>query len=230
MVTAQRMVDEAAMDAGRNYQAEQSMVTESQKNAAEADDSEVMRQTKAISQRDFSYDELVAKGDLVGFTAKSSSQGPLNMDGSIDGGKIVSEVRKKLQSTQTQRAAPTYFINVPDIDNNVEIVGRSITHGLFKSTRKGKKPSPRDLINAQISLEMPEILSNSIEVNRSFRGGNIDILYPHIIMGTVGVKNGAGKTDYYAVRSVIEERKNRNPILVEMEILGKLHAVNAKKK
>ena len=45
----------------------------------------------------------------------------------------------------------------------------------------------------------------------------------------VSFVNSTGGVDYYAVRSVIEERKNQDPALVEMRILGKLHAVNAKK-
>lgn len=36
-------------------------------------------------------------------------------------------------------------------------------------------------------------------------------------------------TGYYAVRSVIQERVNQRPVLVEADIFAKLHAVNAKK-
>lgn len=181
------------------------------------------------TDRTFSYDELVAKDDLVGFTIKHNTQVPLNSDGSIDGKKIVNEVRKQCKTIQTKSSSPTYFINVSDIGRNVEIVEKSITHGFFDSTKKNKKPSPRDLLNAKISLVIPEILKNSIEVNRSERKGNRDIPYAHIMIGTVGIINNNGLTEYYAVRSVVEERTNLNPLLVEAEILGKLHAVNAKK-
>lgn len=181
------------------------------------------------SERNFSYDELVAKDDLVGVVLGKDVQVPLNKDGSIDRNTIVSEVRKKCQKIQTKSATPTYFFNAPDIGRNVEITDRSITHGFFDGTKKNKIPSPKDLLNAKVSLEIGEILANSIEVNRSYREGNRDILYAHIMVGTVGIVNNDGETEYYAVRSVIEERTNLNPILVESKILGKLHAINAKK-
>lgn len=34
---------------------------------------------------------------------------------------------------------------------------------------------------------------------------------------------------YYAVRSVVEARKNQGAILTEANVMGKLHAINAKK-
>lgn len=182
-----------------------------------------------ISNRTFSYDELVAKDELVGVVIKNSTQVPLNADGSVDAQNIVAKVRKECQKIQTRSASPTYFLNVPDIDRNVQIVEKSITHGFFDSTKKNKTPSPRDLNNAKVSLALPEILASSIEVNRSYREGNVDIPYSHIMMGTVGIENDAGTIEYYAVRSVIEKRKNLDPILVEAKVLGKLHAVNAKK-
>ena len=187
------------------------------------------KETVTNADRTFSYDELIAKDDLVGFTIKTGTQVPLNSDGSIDGKKIVTEVRKQCKTLQTKSSSPTYFINVPDIGRNVEIVEKSITHGFFDGTKKNKKPSTRDLLNAKVSLAMPEILKNSIEVNHSERKGNLDIPYAHIMMGTVGIINNIGLTEYYAVRSVVEERINLDPLLVEAEILGKLHAINAKK-
>lgn len=38
-----------------------------------------------------------------------------------------------------------------------------------------------------------------------------------------------GNLEYYAVRFVVEERKNQNPILAEANVLGKLYGANAKK-
>lgn len=49
------------------------------------------------------------------------------------------------------------------------------------------------------------------------------------MIGTVGIEDDNGNIEYCAVRTVIEERINQDPILVEAEILGKLHAINAKK-
>ena len=181
-----------------------------------------------IAVRSFSYDELIGKGELTGII-KNGTEVPLNADGSIDAKKIVSEVLKYCLKIQTKSSSPTYFIRVPDIGRNVQITEKGITHGFFSSKAKNKKPSPHDLLNAKISFEIPEILANSIEVNRSYRNDNPDISYAHIMIGAVGVRNRSGITEYYAVRSVIEERKNLDPMLIESEILGKLHAVNAKK-
>jgi hypothetical protein len=49
------------------------------------------------------------------------------------------------------------------------------------------------------------------------------------MMSAIRIENESGVIEYYAVRSVIEERRNLDPLLVEAEILEKLHAVNAKK-
>ena len=64
------------------------------------------------------------------------------------------------------------------------------------------------MLNARILLKLPEILKNSIEINMSNRSDNIDIPYSHVMMGTAAIKNSDGTIEYYAVRSVIEERVN----------------------
>lgn len=43
------------------------------------------------------------------------------------------------------------------------------------------------------------------------------------------IENTAGQSEYYAVRSMVKERVNLNPLLVEINIVGKLSSVNAKK-
>ena len=184
---------------------------------------------KELSKRTFSYKELVAKGDLTGYVIDKNVQVPLNSDGSINGKQIVADVRKKCKTLEDNRISKQYYLPALDIGRNVEIAGRSITHGFFDSTRKNKKPSPRDLLNAKVSIMLPEIIANSIEVNRSVRSGNVDIPYSRVMMGTIGVEDSAGNIEYYAVRSVVEERENGIPSFVEAKILGKLHAMNAKK-
>ena len=112
----------------------------------------------------------------------------------------------------------------------MEITGKGIKHGFIKGLRKGQSSiPPNTLLNARVSLELPQILSNSIEVNISDRSDNIDSPYSHIMLGTAALENSNGQIEYYAVRSVIEERVNQNPILSEAKIVGKLHAINAKK-
>lgn len=182
------------------------------------------------SDRDYSYDELVSKGNLQGVVIKNNQQVKLTGDGSIDVKWVVNEVRKKCKSLQTHSASPTYYIEVPDIGRNVIIDRDSIEHNLRKSKNSNTQTvSPKALLNARVSLELPEILKNSIEVNRSVRGDNMDVPYSHIMLGTAAFEDATGNLEYYAVRSVIEERINQDPILAEAEILGRLHAINTKK-
>ncbi|MEE0840930.1 MAG: hypothetical protein U0L72_10380, partial [Acutalibacteraceae bacterium] len=187
------------------------------------------KDTTTSDKKTFSYDELVAKGDLLGVVIKKDQQIRTTSDGSIDADFVVSEVKKKCESIKTKASTPTYYTNVSDIDRNVEITKNGVIHSFFSSVGSNKKASQRDLINARVSLEIPQILKNSIEVNRSKRGNNLDVPYSHVMMGTVAIEDESGNLEYYAVRSVIEERANQNPILAEAKILGKLYAVNAKK-
>ena len=182
-----------------------------------------------IDNRTFSYNELVAKGDLQGVVIGKARQVPLKADGSIDDDAIVKDVKSKCQ-TVTTKGGTTYFVSVPDIGRNVEISKDGIVHGFIKLKNKSSNALPtRSEINARAALEIPQILANSIEVNRSQRGNNLDVPYTHVMMGTVAMEDAQGKFGYYAVRSMILERKNQNPILVEANVIGKLYAVNAKK-
>ncbi len=181
------------------------------------------------SDRDFSYDELVSKGDLVGIIINKDQQIKFTPDGSIDKNYILDVVRSKCKVLQTH-SSPIYHVNVKDIGRNVQLDRKGITHGFINSeTGENKSVSESSLINARVSLELPEILKNSIEVNRASRAGNIDVPYSHIMLGTAALENENGNLDYYAVRFVVEERINQNPILVEANVLGRLKGLNAKK-
>lgn len=180
------------------------------------------------SERTFSYDELIAKADLRGVVIRKSQHLKIT-DGIIDSGWVLEKVRKKCK-TLTTKARVAHYINVPDIGRNVEVTGDGVTHGFNRpNDKRYGKSSPKAIINAKVALELPQILNNSIEVNRSRRGNNIDVPFTHILIGTVALENDAGDFEYYAVRSMVQERKNQNPVLVEANILGKLTSVNAKK-
>ncbi len=182
-----------------------------------------------IDNRTFSYSELVAKGDLQGVVIGKARQVPLKANGGIDDDAIVKDVKSKCQ-TITTKGGTTYFVSVPDIGRNVEISKDGIVHGFIKLKNKSGNALPvRSETNARAALEIPQILVNSIEVNRSQRGSNLDVPYTHVMIGTVAMEDAQGKLEYYAVRSMILERKNQNPILVEANVIGKLYAVNAKK-
>lgn len=123
--------------------------------------------------------------------------------------------------------ATTYYVNVPDIETKVRITGDGITHG-FKAKRKGKN-TPSAKTTARATLELPDILNNSIEVNRLKSRGNPGILFNRVLIGTVGMEDSNGNTEYYAVRTVVEERTDHEAILVDLQIIGNLYAANAKK-
>ena len=182
------------------------------------------------SERDFTYKELTAKSDLKGSLIKASRTVKLQSDGSIDSHWVVSEVFSQCKSIKTNSSTPTYYVSVPDIGKNVQVTSRGIGHGFIKfQTKNGKTVPQRSMINARVALDIPNILSNSIEVNRSSRGNNLDVDYSHILLGVTALEDASGNVEYYAVRSVVESRKNQGAILTEANILGKLHAVNAKK-
>ena len=182
------------------------------------------------SDRDFTYQELTAKSDLKGRVIRANRTVKLTSDGSIDRSWVLSEVLRQCESIQTKAPTPTYYVNVSDIGKNVEITGEGIRHGFIKYQPKNGKPVPqKSLLNARVSLDLPQILRNSIEVNRSDRGDNAEVEFSHILIGVTALEAPNGNVEYYAVRSVVEARKNQGAILTEANVIGKLHAMNAKK-
>lgn len=189
---------------------------------------------EGVDARQYTYEELVAKGDLTGTVIDDTLQVKVKTDSNgyvkIDSVAVFDAVKLQCEQIKTNAPLPTYYVNVPDIGRNVEIYPNGVNHGFSKGLRKNQKSIPNsDMLNARVSLKLPEILKKSIEVNISERSGNIDIPYSHVMMGTAAIKNDDGTMEYYAVRSVIEERINQNPILAEAKVVGRLHAVNAKK-
>lgn len=188
------------------------------------------RDTIKYADRDFTYKELVAKKDMQGRIIGRSQTVKLTSNGSIDRAWVVAEVMKQCKSIQTKAPLPTYYVNIPDIGKNVEITSKPIEHGFIKyEAKKGNPVPPRSMINARASLDLPHILQNSIEVNRSDRGDNSEVEFSHVLIGVTAMESANGTIEYYAVRSVVEARKNQGAILTEANVIGKLHAMNAKK-
>ena len=153
-----------------------------------------------------------------------------NGNARIDSDDIIEKVKEKCEKLETNSDHPTYFVNVPDIGRNVEITNKSIKHGFIKGLRTNQKNIPMNtLINTRMTLELPFILQNSIEVNISDRSDNSDTPFSRILVGTTGFEDTNGTIEYYAVRLVVEERINQPPILAEAKVISKLHAANAKK-
>lgn len=183
-----------------------------------------------LSERDFTYKELTAKNPLQGRIIDKNRTVKLTSNGSIDKAWVVAEVLKQCESIQTKAPLPTYYVNIPDIGKNVEITSKPIEHGFIKYEAKNGNPvPPRSMINARASLDLPHILRNSIEVNRSDRGDNAQVEFSHVLIGVTAMESANGTIEYYAVRSVVESRKNQGAILTEANVIGKLHAMNAKK-
>ncbi len=180
-----------------------------------------------IDNRTFTYKELVAKGNVAGVVIDKKQQVPLLSDGNIDTQAVLQAVRSKCKTVPMKGGGTTYHINVPDIGRNVRITGDGITHG-FKAKRNGKHTTSSK-ITARATLELPYILGNSIEVNRLNVRGNQGILFSRVMIGTVGMEDISGNTEYYAVRMVVEERADHESVLVDLDILGNLYAANAKK-
>ena len=183
-----------------------------------------------IAHRSFTYDELVAKGELQGVVIDKSRQVPRLANGSIDIKAVVDTVKKGCEAVQLKGGDTRYYVSAPDIGRNVQLTSGGITHGFADSKpyKNGNLPL-RASINARAALELPFILENSIEVNRKDTRSNLDIPFSRVLIGTVGMEDINGNVAYYAVRTVIEERLNQNAILVDLNILCNLYAVNAKK-
>ena len=183
--------------------------------------------SEELTNRSFTYNELVSKGDLQGIVIDKSRQVPKLANGSIDVNAVVQAVRGQCKTVQLKGGNTRYYVNVPDIGRNVQLTGDGIAHGFKSKSRGYSKPS--QIVTARATLELPTILQNSVEVNRLDSRGNADIIFSRVLIGTVGMEDANGNVEYYAVRSVVEERKNQNSILVELDILGNLYATNAKK-
>ena len=184
---------------------------------------------KMPKKRTFTYNELVARGSITGEVIKSSDYVRMK-GGLLDEDWMVKRVIRDCKMVQTESDKPTYYAEVPDIGRNVQVTSEGILHGggNYKKTPKGVLP-PAAVTNNKITVNLVNILRTAIEVNQSSRGSNIDVPFTHIMLGVAGLENADGSIDYYGVRIEIEERVNRDPILVGVNVLGRLKAVNAKK-
>lgn len=214
------MLIEGAKKAGENFEARQQ--AENKKTAETAESSDFSLKD------DFSYDSLTNKPDLKIVKVSDSTAVPQKSDGTIDFPKLISDVRKKCKVLSTETNAPIYYVEVPDINRKVQIVSRSISHGIVKSLSKKIAKQGREKINAITALELPKILENSIEVNR-LNPRESENLYSHVLLGVAQWKNDMGQIENYAIRSIVDERKDGSPILSESNIICRLYASTAKK-
>jgi hypothetical protein len=222
----ERLFTEGVREAGERARTA-GVETVTRMNKKNMHDSDKVYSNSEINNRTFTYNELAAKGYLMGVVIDKNQQVPLLDDGNIDVQAVLKTVRSKCEAVPMKGGETAYYVNVPDIETNVRITSDGITHG-FKAKRKGKH-TPSGKITARATLELPEILKNSIEVNRLKSRGNPGILFNRVLIGTVGMEDPNGNTEYYAVRIVVEERVDHEAFLVNLDILGNLYAANAKK-
>lgn len=215
------MLIEGAKKAGENFEARRQ--AENKKNAEAAVES-----VDGSLKDKFSYNSLTSKPDLKIVEVSNSAAVPQKSDGRIDFQKLMSDIRGKCKVLNDKSGAPIYYVEVEDIDRKVQIVSRGISHGMVKSISKAKAKQGRELTNAIASIELPKILENSIEVNR-LSSRNEENLYSHVLLGVAQWKNDKGQIETYAVRSIVDEKKNSEPVLAESNIICRLYASNAKK-
>ena len=185
------------------------------------------------SNRNYSYAEMIAKNPIGGTVVPYSDvQKAFKADGTVDTNWLVKHVLSQCKTVQTKSTTPTHYVEVADIGRNVIVTSKGITHGIQRKNtidpNTGRLPNTTGE-NAIGAIDIAETLANAIEVNKANGRGSLDVPYSHILVGITATENGNGATDYYAVRFVVEERKNQDPILVEANVLSRLYAENAKK-
>lgn len=218
--TIRQMLVDGAKRAGENFAAKQAENKKTAESAVESGDGSLKDK--------FSYNSLTSKPDLKIVEVSNSAAVPQKSDGRIDFQKLMSDIRGKCKVLNDKSGAPIYYVEVEDIDRKVQIVSRGISHGMVKSISKAKAKQGREMTNAIASIELPKILENSIEVNR-LSSRNEENLYSHVLLGVAQWKNDKGQIETYAVRSIVDEKKNSEPVLAESNIICRLYASNAKK-
>ena len=183
-----------------------------------------------FSARDFSYDELTAMPDIVGTKISSNYSVKINSDGKIDDSWLINEVKKQCTVVKTNSAEPTYYLHSNALQKNIEIVNDGIRHGYIASySKKGKPASIKEIENARACLNLHDLLETAVVVNLSDKYKNRYTDFAYVMLSVMGVVSPSGNTDYYAVRMIVQDRATDNPILKEVDIYGRLSAVNAKK-
>jgi hypothetical protein len=191
------------------------------------------REDAKFASRNYSYSELSKKKPITGTRVPYSEvRKAFKSDGTVNVDWLVNHVLSQCKTVKTNAPNPTYYVKVNDIGRNVEVTSRAIEHGIVRkntiSPKTGKVQNTTEE-NAIGAINLVETLANSVEVNIANGRGNLDVPYSHVLVGISAVENAKGKTDYYAVRYVVEERKNQDPLLVKANVISKLYAENAKK-
>lgn len=149
-------------------------------------------------------------------------------NGLIDQKSVLQKIYSKCNMVMENGTSPTYYLKSEDLGKNVKIVKDSITHGFFKQFKRGSA-SQREIRNAMVALDLPNIIKNAVEVNISTKHESAVMPYNHIMLGVSSITRSDGETEYYAVRMRIQERTDGSLVLRDANVFGKLDAISAKK-
>ena len=181
----------------------------------------------SLSNRTYSWKELTAKPPMEVAVIRPNLQVPMNADGTVNLNAFKNAVYAKCKSIQTNSSSPTYYLFAPDIGKNVKIVSDGILHVLGKNRKR--KASTDRLDSLRATLVIDELLENAVVVNEDSSRASIDSPKTYIMLSAIRMYTTANQYSDYAVRLMVEDRVNQDPVLTEAKVLGFLHAANAKK-
>ena len=161
-------------------------------------------QKTKFSERDYSYDSLVSKPDM---TITSVNDKVTYKPTSTIRKTIVNQARKNASSFGKLNENGNVVIHVDDIDTDVILSNKSLTHGLDRRLE----------VSAPVILNVGSILKNSIRINE-LTPKKQSAIGSYVLIGY------AESTDYaYPVRMVVNQYTN------EVDTIDVLYAVNTKK-
>jgi len=182
-----------------------------------------------MATRDQDYFDNIDQHPDIHVVQVTKQDVPRHANGGIDKTSILDAVRN---NPLVDRINGRYVTFCNDIDGYVELNTDGITHGYNAAASPTQKttPSPAQLRNARAAMLLPELLKNSVEVNRSAKYAQPGRPYGHVLMAVYAETDNSGVTEYYAVRMVVAHSNTaRTNSLLEFGVVGQLHAVNAKK-
>ena len=207
--------------------ADSSAAQDGQKNNARGGERKSSRSADSL-KRTFSWNELSSLPPIQGYSVMDSERESIVSNGLIDQKSVLQKIYSKCNMVMENGTSPTYYLKSEDLGKNVKIVKDSITHGFFKQFKRGSA-SQREIRNAMVALDLPNIIKNAVEVNISTKHESAVMPYNHIMLGVSSITRSDGETEYYAVRMRIQERTDGSLVLRDANVFGKLDAISAKK-
>lgn len=159
-----------------------------------------MQEETKYSDRDYSYEALTSKPDMVVTT--------LPADVPKNRADVVHAAKQNAAAVGKTNRDGSVTVHVKDIDTDVVISTPGLRHGLDRRFDE----------NAIVTLEAGKILQNSVKINE-MTPTRKEAKNSYILIGTAKAKN----SELYIIRSVINHFSNE---LMSMDVL---YAINSKK-